>query len=399
MVHGDSHSYSYLDWASTAPLMSEAFEAMLPHLKGGYETIFHSANANSLHSPGRVAFTEMEDSRSVIASSIGATRPNEIIFTSGATESDNMALFGLARAQRSLREQKGNHNPCKIIIAAIEHHAILLSAKRLQSEGFELIVLPPDKNGYISPDDLRDVVDHNTVLVSIQTANNEIGTIQPIKQLACIAHHQGALFHTDATQAYGKIPFNVSQLDIDAASISAHKIGGPKGVGALYLKRRIRIEPLLYGGGQEDGRRSTTQNIAGIVGFAAAAEVTMRNLSSQIKTYTKLRDMMIEHVSQLRGIKPVIDYHADYCSYLPTIASFLVSDYESETLILRLDDEGVAISGGSACASHSLKESHVLKAIGIPQKEALSFIRASIGFYTTEQDVLHFFEALKRILS
>ncbi len=398
MAYGKPHSYSYLDWASTAPLMTEAYEAMLPHLEGGYETIFRSANANSLHTPGRNTFNEMEKAREIIAASLNASRPNEIIFTSGATESDNMALFGLARAQRKLRDQKGNHNPGKIIISAIEHHAILLSGKRLEDEGFELVVIAPDKNGYISPHVLREVIDSNTILVSIQAANNEIGTIQPIKQLASIAHEFDALFHCDATQAYGKIPFNVSELDIDSASISAHKIGGPKGVGALYLRRRIVIEPLLYGGGQEDGRRSTTQNIAGIVGFAAAADIIARSLESQIRFYSHFRDLTIKNILELKGVKTPIDTRAEYCSYLPNIASFLVPAFESETLILQLDAEGVGISGGSACASHSLKESHVLHAIGIPQKEALSFIRASMGFYTTEADIMRFISAMKKIL-
>ena len=392
-------NYTYLDWAATAPLCEEAAQAMRPYLEPGLANVPRGMNANSLHAPGRAAFEAMELARREIARDLECSRPNEIIFTSGATEADNMALFGMARAARDLRRKRdGAAKRYRVVTTELEHEAIAAPAKALSREGFDIVYVKPDKKGFITPDSLRGVVDDSTVLVSVQMANSEIGSINPIGKLAEVAHGAGALFHTDATQALGKMPVGFRALGVDAASLSAHKIGGPKGVGALYLKARTPFAPMLLGGGQEDGRRSTTQNVCGIVGFAAACHAAVMVESDESARQRDLRDWLYAQIEQIEGVRATVSVPAGSLDYLPNIVHMIVRDYESETMVLRLDDAGFGVSGGSACASHSLEPSHVLRAIGVSADEAYGALRVSFGRYTTREDLSRFCAVLRSLL-
>lgn len=266
-------SYVYLDWAATTPLCEAAAEAMAPYLAPGLAQVAHGMNANSLHTPGRVAFEDMELARRQLARDLGASRPNEIVFTSGATEADNMALFGMARgAAEKRRKGARDGKPLRVITTKIEHEAVEAPARKLAKEGFDVVFLKPDSQGFIAPEQLESQLNDDTVLVSIQMANSEVGSVQAVAELAAIAHAHGALFHTDAVQALAKVPVDVAALGVDAASFAAHKVCGPKGVGALYLKARTPFQAVMLGGGQEEGRRSSTQNVCGVAGFAAACQ-------------------------------------------------------------------------------------------------------------------------------
>jgi cysteine desulfurase len=394
-------NYVYLDWAATAPLCEEAAEAMAPYMVPGRVNIGVGGNANSLHAPGRAAFEAMEHARRSIARDLNASRPNEMIFTSGATESDNAALLGIApaqadtlRRQRGLRE--GEFTP-HLVTTSIEHDAILAPAKKLEQRGWRVTYLNPDKQGFISAADLEAAMDDSTVMVSIQMANSEVGSIQPIGELCSAAHVRGALFHTDATQALGKVAIDVSALGVDAASFSAHKICGPKGVGALYLKARTPIDEFQGGGGQEEGRRSGTQNVCGVVGFAAACHAAVGMQAAEAERETALRDKLYRELSAIPAVSATVD--ASNGGFLPNIAHFIVDGFESETLVLRLDMLGFGVSGGSACSSHSLAPSHVLSAMGISQDRAYGALRVSMGRFTTEEDIDSFIVALKQCLA
>lgn len=376
--------YAYFDYAATAPLIEEAASAMAPYAVPGPTNLQCNGNANSLHSPGRAAFAAMEDARKRIARAIGARRPDEVMFTSGATEADNAALLGLAHA---LRAKGARERAAHVITTAIEHDAVLEPARRLEAQGFRVTFLRPDSQGFVSPDALAAVIDDDTVLVSVQAANSEVGSIEPIAELARIAHEHGALMHTDAVQAFGKVAFDVRALDVDAASFSAHKIGGPKGIGAMYLRARTPFEPFMLGGGQESARRSGTQNVAGAVGFAAAAEAASARTQEEIARLSVLRDRLYERLSVLPRVSPTVQVAPGSTEFLPNIVHVLIDGFESETLILRLDDKGFGVSGGSACASRSLEPSHVLKAMGVQGDRALGALRVSMGRYTTEAEV------------
>ncbi len=387
--------YVYLDYAATAPLCEEALCSMKPYLVSGRKNILSGANANSLHTPGRIAFAAIEEARHSIARALGATRPDEIIFTSGATESDNAALFGLAHAaiNQNRHFNKDDLVP-HVITSQIEHNAVLEPARRLESLGFRVTYLSPDSQGFISPDSLAEVIDSDTVLVSVQMANSEIGSVQSVKELSDIAHKNGALFHTDAVQAFGKIPVNLNDLGVDAASFSAHKVGGPMGVGVLYLRARTPFDPFILGGGQENSRRSGTQNVCGIVGMAAAFEAAAENRQNETARLIRLRDLCYKRLAAFDAIKPTVNIKDGTLGFLPHIVHVLADGYESETLILQLDKLGIGISGGSACSAHSLEQSHVLKAIGITGDAAFGALRISFGRYTTEQDIDKFLSAL-----
>lgn len=399
MVAKVPDNYVYLDYAATAPLIEEASQAMAPYMQPGRANIAYGGNANSLHVPGRAAFAALEDARRRIARSLGAPRPDELIFTSGATEADNAALFGLANAAVAARRRAGagDFTP-HVVVSAIEHDAVLAPAKRLEQQGFRVTRVAPNRAGFITPEALAAVLDANTVLVSVMTANSELGSIQPVAELAKVAHAAGALFHTDATQALGKTPVDVSAWGCDAASFSAHKVGGPKGIGALYVKARTPFDAYLLGGGQEAGRRSGTQNVAGAAGFAAAVEAAQANQPAETQRLAALRDKLYAALAATPGVHPTVDVAPGSTEYLPNIVHVLVDALESETLILRFDMRGFGVSGGSACSSHSLEPSHVLRAVGIGDDAAHGALRISMGRYTTEVDIDNFIAAVGPVL-
>lgn len=396
----DSREYVYLDWAATAPLSEAAAHAMEPFLVPGRANVALGGNANSLHSPGRAAFSAFEQARRAIATCIGARRPAEVVLTSGATESDNAALIGLAHAARAARARAGKAaDNLHVVTTAIEHEAVLGPARQLEREGFRVTRLVPDARGFVSAEALAPVLDDDTVLVSVQAANSEVGSVQPIFELARAAHARGALFHTDATQALGKIPVNVAEWDVDAASFSAHKIGGPKGVGALYLRARTPFSAFLLGGGQEEGRRSGTQNVCGAAGFAAACRAVCDSLDREAPRQRELRDRIYVGLARYERVTPTVSVPAGATDYLPNIVHVLVRDIESQTLILRLDAFGFGVSGGSACSSHDLEPSHVLRAMGVSRDAAQGALRVSFGGLTTADDVEAFIEAFGRALA
>jgi cysteine desulfurase len=372
----------YFDYAATTPVDARVLDVMTPFFTERF------GNANSLYALGRDAYRAVEEAREQVAAGIGAESPNEVIFTSGGTESDNTALAGiLARVS----PEGGGH----LIVSAFEHHAILEPAEYLAKQGIELTVLKPGEDGHIHPDDLRAAMRENTKLVSVMHANNEIGTVNAIAELAQIAHEGGALFHTDAAQTLGKIPFDVNALGVDAASFSSHKIYGPKGFGALYLKKRTPFSAYLRGGGQEFKKRSGTQNTPGAVGFAKALEIMLAEQPVEIPRLTALRDRVITGVtSTLENTQATT--LAD--PRLPHIASLLINGVEGEAMLLQLDNKGIAVSTGSACSSGSLEPSHVLLSIGCRPEIAHGSLRISLGRFTTESDVDFFLEVFPPIV-
>ncbi len=399
MNNFDPLAYTYLDYAATAPLCPEAAEAMAPYLVPGKANLALGGNANSLNSPGRAAFAAMEQARKQLAAAIGAARPQEVVFTSGATEADNAALFGLARAAREkLRlAGKGDVQP-RVLVSAIEHDAVLAPARALAAEGFAVEYLPPNRRGFIGVETLQAALGPDVVLVSVQAANSEVGSVMEIAQLAEAAHEAGALFHTDAVQAFGKVAVDVGQMKVDAASFSAHKIGGPKGIGCLYLKARTPFAPFLLGGGQENGLRSSTQNVAAMAGFAAAAQVAQATQVAEEQRLRELRDFLYAQMTALQGVRATVEVAPGSGSYLPNIVHLLVGDLESQTMILRFDMLGFGVSGGSACSSQSLEPSHVLRAMGVSADDAQGALRISMGRFTTEEDVRRFAEAARKVL-
>lgn len=390
-----NESRVYLDWSATTPLCEESYEAMLPFLTPG-QTAWES-NANSLHTEGRRAHSALEQSREAISATINA-RPDEIYFTSGATESDVWAIKSLSKLGAKKRRIAQPH----IITSRIEHEAVLEPCKQLKQEGYTITELEPDKNGFISVDALQAALTPETVLVSIMLANNEIGTIEPIAQMAKITHEHGAYFHTDATQALGKIPVDVRELDVDALSMSSHKLCGPKGVGALFVRAGITLEPLLAGGGQESGMRSGTQNVCGIVGFAAAAVALDQTSDFGRAEHARMRQMRDDLYEKLCAhplVHPTVQVPRDSEDFLPNIVSICVKGIESETLILRFDMLGFDVSAGSACSSHSLEPSRVLKAIKMDRDLAFCSLRISFGRYTTTEDLDRFVQALDKVIN
>ena len=373
---------TYLDHAATTPLDAEVLDAMMPYLT----TVF--GNPNSLYTEGREAYRALEAARESIAAGIGAVAPAEVIFTSGGTEADNAALAGIM--ERVAPERKGH-----FITSAFEHHAIIDPAKRLEKQGYEVTFVKPDSDGFVTPEILRAAMRPDTKLVSILAANNEIGTVQPIKELAAVAHEGGALFHTDAVQALGKIPFNVDELGVDAASFSAHKLYGPRGVGALYLRKRTPFAPQILGGGQESKRRSGTQNTAGAVGFAKALELALEHMETEGKRLSELRDHLTTQVlARLENTQATVSRGPR----LPHLASLLINGVEGEAMLLNLDNAGFAISTGSACSSGSLEPSHVLLSVGVPQEIAHGSLRVSLGKSSSRADIDAFVDALVPIV-
>ncbi len=373
----------YFDYAATTPVDARVLDAMLPFFTERF------GNANSLYALGRDAYRALEEARETVAAGIGAENPNEVIFTSGGTESDNTALFGiLAR----IAPDGGAH----LIVSSFEHHAILEPAEQLGKAGYELTLLKPREDGHIHPDDLRAAMRPNTKLVSVMHGNNEIGTVNPIAELAEVAHEGGALMHTDAAQTLGKIPFDVDALGVDAASFSSHKIYGPKGFGALYLKKRTPFAPLMRGGGQESKKRSGTQNTPGAVGFARALEIMLAEQDDRDPAADRACATRSSTASRRRSRTRRSTTLGD--PRLPHIASLLINGVEGEAMLLQLDNKGIAVSTGSACSSGSLEPSHVLLSIGCPPEIAHGSLRISLGRFTTESDIDYFLEVFPPIV-
>jgi len=370
----------YLDYAATTPTDPQVLAAMEPYF---FEKF---GNASSLHAYGQEAKKALEDSREVLAEFINA-RPEEIVFTSGGTESDNSALLGAAYAL----EKKGNH----IITSAIEHHAITEPAKFLEKKGFQVTYLAVDKDGLVSPDELKKSITDKTILISIMHANNEIGTIQPISQLAKIAKEKGIYFHTDAVQTVGHIPVDVGQLNVDLLSLSAHKFYGPKGVGALYIRKGTRLETFMRGGDQERGRRASTHNVSGIVGLAKAVELCRKNMESEAKFQSAMRDRLIKEIP---ARIPEVRLNGHPQIRLPNNVNFSIKYIEGESMLLSLDMLGIACSTGSACTSSSLEPSHVLLAIGLDHETAHGSLRITLGRWTTQADIDYLLEKLPRVV-
>jgi cysteine desulfurase len=370
----------YMDYAATTPTDPRVVEAMLPFLSEVY------GNPSSFHTFGQEANAPMEEARVKIASFLG-TRPAEIVFTSGGTESDNHALKGAAWANR----KKGDH----IITSAIEHHAVLETCRFLEKEGFRVTFLPVDGEGLVAPDAVAKAITDKTILVSIMHANNEIGTIQPIAEIGKITREKGVLFHTDAVQTFGHIPFTVDELGVDLLSASAHKLYGPKGVGLLYVRKGTRIVPLLHGGEQEGGRRASTQNVPGIVGFGKAVELAAETVGEETAKLTALRDRFIRGVfERIVGVR--LNGHPT--RRLPNNVNLCVESVEGEGMILSLDMLGIACSTGSACSSKNLEPSHVLLSIGLPHEISHGSLRFSLGKHTTEGEVDAVVEKLTQVV-
>lgn len=398
----EQQARTYLDWAATTPLCSQAADAMCKLLIPWPDSPAASFNANSLHSEGREAFTCMEQSRASIARAIGA-RPDEIIFTASATESDYLGIRGMVRGLRDARRRtSGNKDFAgKVITSTIEHDAVLSACAMLERDGFEVVYVKPNKQGFVTPSEIEPYLDESCVVVSIMAVNNEIGSVMPIADLATQAHSVGAMFHTDAVQMLGKIALNVRDSGVDAASFSAHKICGPKGIGALFLRSQTAFVPEMVGGGQERGMRGGTQNVAAMAGFAAAVQQycsSIADLEAEAARQRALRDYLYASLCSYEHVVPSVPCVEGSRDYAPHIVNVCVEGIETETLILQLDRAGFAVSGGSACSSHSLEPSRVLLEIGINKDLALCCLRVSLGVFTTEDDCAQFVQAFDSIV-
>ncbi|HAG09629.1 MAG TPA: cysteine desulfurase NifS [Desulfotomaculum sp.] len=371
----------YFDHSATTPMHPEAAVELYRFLTNNF------GNPASSHYFGRQARKSVEEAREKVAFAIGASG-KEIIFTSGGTEADNMAIHGLAHTNR----HRGNH----IITSAVEHHAVLNTVKALTREGFTASILPPDKYGRIKVNDVAAVITGKTILITIMHANNEVGTIMPLTEIGRLAKERGIYFHTDAVQSFGKIPVRVDDLGVDLLSISGHKIYGPKGIGALYLRAKTRWEQTLFhGGAQEQLRRAGTENTPGIVALGKVAEIAVNELEQEADRLIKLRDKLIKGLTQkIKGV--YLTGHPT--ERLPNHASFCFEFMEGESLLLKLDQGGIAASSGAACSAGSLEPSHVLTAMGIPPEIAHNSLRLSLGKDNTELEVEYFLKVLSSII-
>lgn len=367
----------YLDHAATTPVDGEVVKAMLPYFTERY------GNASSLHSFGREARDAVEKSRERVASLIGA-ESGEIIFTAGGTESDNIAIKGIA-----FREGKGH-----IITSRIEHPAVMNTCRYLEKKGFDVTYLPVDEYGIVNPDDVEDAIRDDTILVTIMHANNEIGTIEPIDEISRITVKNDIAFHTDAVQSVGKIPVDVGKTGVDMLSISSHKIHGPKGVGALYIRKGTKLEPIIHGGGHEYGLRPSTENVPGIVGLGKACEIADENMKEDMKRIVRLRDKLIRGVLEIE--ESYLNGHPE--KRLPNNAHFRFTAVEGESLLLSLDDKGIEGSTGSACSSKELKPSQVLMAIGLNEVQAHGSLRLTLGRENTDEEIDYTLEVLPGIV-
>lgn len=371
----------YLDYAATTPTHPEVVKAMLPYFTDAF------GNPSSIYSYGQEAKGAIEESRSKIALFIGA-RDEEIVFTGSGTEADNFALKGVAWAN----ENRGNH----IITSSIEHHAVIETCEFLKKRGFMVTYLPVDEYGLVDPHDVQKAITNKTILVSVMHANNEIGTIEPIAEISKITKEAGIYFHTDAVQTAGHIPVDVNELGVDLLSISAHKIYGPKGVGAVYIRKGTKLISFIHGGEQERRRRASTENIPGIVGFGKAIELAQQEMSAEAERLTCLRDQLIE------GLLGQIDHtrlNGHPLKRLPNNVNISADFVEGESMLLNLDLEGICVSTGSACSSSSLKPSHVLLAMGLSPEQAHGSLRVTLGKWTTEEEMGRVLEVLPQIVA
>jgi len=371
----------YLDHNATTPTHPEVVKAMLPY----YEEVF--GNASSIHQFGQQARKAIDKAREKVADFIGA-KPEEIVFTSGGTEADNFAIKGVAYAN----EKKGKH----IITSSIEHHAVLNPCKYLEKQGFQVTYIPVDRYGLFNPDEVKKAVTKETILITIMHANNEVGTIEPIAEIGKIAKEKGICLHTDAVQTVEKIPVNVDKLNVDLLSLSGHKIYGPKGIGALYIRKGTRIQPLIQGGHHEKNRRAGTENVPAIVGLGKAIEIAKETMEGESIRLTNLRNKLCS------GIGEKIDHvhlNGHPGKRLPNTLNMSFEFIEGESIILSLDMKGIAVSSGSACTSGSLEPSHVLKAMGVDPAIAQGSIRFSLGKDNTEEDINYVLEVLPEIIA
>lgn len=359
----------YLDYNATTPVAPEVLEAMLPFLSDVF------GNASSIHSDGQRARAAVDRARESVASLIGA-KPAEIVFTSGGTEADNLAIFGVVAASTGTRKH--------VISTAIEHHAVLNACQALQYHGADVTYVPAGREGIVCAEEIRRAIRPETVLITVMHANNELGTIQPIQEIGRLAANSGICFHVDAVQSAGKLPIDVNSLGVDMLSLSAHKVYGPKGVGALYVRTGTPLEPQFFGGQHERGRRAGTENVPGIVGFGKAAELARTNLAEGPARLAALRDRFEEAL--VREIPPV-RVNGDAVRRLPNTTNLTFAGAAGEALVIALDLQGVACSMGAACSSGAVAPSHVLLAIGLCAEEARSTLRFSLGRPTTEEEI------------
>ncbi len=370
----------YMDHSATTPVRPKVAEAMAPYMTE------HFANPSSVHTPGQRTRRAVEDARETIGRLLGAS-PEEIIFTSGGTESNTLALLGVTAAS----DEERRH----LVTSSVEHSAVLATCAALEKEGFAITRLPVDEHGRVDPADLRAALRPETALVSIMTANNEVGTIQPIAELAEVAREASVPFHTDAVQAVGKIPLDVGQLGVDLLTVSAHKFYGPKGVGALYVRAGTDVEPVQHGGHHEKGLRAGTENVPGIVGMARALELACADLEAEAERLRGLRDRLED---ELRAAVPDVRLNGHPRHRLPHLLNLSFSNVEGESMLLSLDAVGVCVSTGSACTSGTLDPSHVLVAMGIPPEVAHGSLRFSMGRQNTAEDVEFVIEQLPPIV-
>ena len=372
--------FVYADNAATTRIAPQVLDAMLPYLKEEY------GNPSTLYKLGREAKIAIEKAREQVAQVIGA-KAEEIFFTGSGTEADNMALKGVLYGPAG----KGKKH---LITIKIEHHAILHTAMALEKEGFQVTFLDVDKNGRVDLEELKQAITPDTALVSIMAANNEVGTIQPIEEIGKICREKGVLFHTDAVQAFGHMPLDVNKMNIDLLSLSAHKINGPKGSGALYIRRGLGLRPVIEGGGQERNRRSGTENVAGIVGLGQAAQLAMETMEEESARLKALAKKLTDGVLQI----PETILTGDPENRLPGACSFAISAIEGESLVLYLDMEGICTSTGSACSTGSLDPSHVLMAIGLSHEVSHGSLRVTLGRFNTEEEVDYIIETLPKVV-
>ena len=371
----------YLDYAATTPMHPEVMEAMLPYFSDSF------GNPSSIHSFGQEAKEAIESARDKVATLIGA-RSEEIVFTSGGTEADNFALKGIACANRN----KGSH----IITSSIEHHAVMETCKSLEKWGITVTYLPVDEHGLVDPDDVKKAITDKTILVSIMHASNEVGTIEPIAEISKIVKEVGIYFHTDAVQTVGHIAVDVNELGVDLLSVSGHKLYGPKGIGALYIRKGTKLLSFMHGGEQERKRRAGTNNVPGIVGLGKAAGVTQQEMHEEARRLTRLRDKLIQ------GLLHRIDHthlNGHPLKRLPNNVNVSIDFVEGESMCLNLDLEGIGTSTGSACTSSSLEPSHVLLALGLSPEQAHSSLRLTLGRWTTEEEIDRVLEVLPHIIA